>query len=742
VFDFQKSHIGYITERSYPMVRRSIVFLAVGMVVFFYAGVASADVPHMISYQGKLTTASGGCVNDTVEMTFSIYPDTLGSPADWSETQMQVVVQEGIFNVLLGAVDTIPQAVFDGSVKYLGVQVDADPEMRPLKPMVSVAYAYRAAAVDASGGGGGWVDDGAVVRLEDSTDQVGIGTSNPAWGCKLYLKDDDHAWLYLDPSGDTTWMIGATAPTQTLQILQGDQYGSTVCARLYGRTGDFCVGQTGGKMGVGAAPPREKLDVAEGSGAALAITNLSTSIEAGETLGEIKFYGQDGDDQVGAEIRSSAVEEWMPGSSGGDLRFLTTPAGSSTPVERVIVSDDGDVGVGTTTPNGKLHVETHGLYSGYFTSDYVSNQTHVIHAEYTGTAPGVAVYGESTPSDGFGQGGYFLGGYNGLLGKVEPTGSGTYYGVIGSVSNLGGSSGSNHGVHALADAGGTNYAVYALAYGDGTEMTYGTYSYANNSSTGDCYGGYFEADDEGDGTDSHVGLRANGYTTANQTVYGVQGYAENTGSGTVRGGYFQANSAGTGTHYGLVGNETAGGGGAAVYAAGDMIASGAKPCVVKLSKGHRLLYAQESPEIWFEDFGEGRLENGKAHIELDPLFLETVTINADHPMKVFVQLKDDCKGTFVKTGETGFDVHELQGGTSNASFSYRIVAKRKGYENERMRETDVGYDDPTLYPELQAEMDKAFQQERQLQQAQREKRRQEDERMKEEQRQMEEKSLR
>ena len=102
------------------MVRRSIVFLAVGMVVFFYAGVASADVPHMISYQGKLTTASGGCLNDTVQMTFSIYPDTLGSPADWFETQMQVVVQEGIFNVLLGAVDTIPRAVFDGSVKYLG----------------------------------------------------------------------------------------------------------------------------------------------------------------------------------------------------------------------------------------------------------------------------------------------------------------------------------------------------------------------------------------------------------------------------------------------------------------------------------------------------------------------------------------------------------------------------------------------------------------------------------------------
>ena len=54
-------------------------------------------------------------------------------------------------------------------------------------------------------------------------------------------------------------------------------------------------------------------------------------------------------------------------------------------------------------------------------------------------------------------------------------------------------------------------------------------------------------------------------------------------------------------------------------------------------------------------------------------------------MKVFVQLNDvNCKGTAVKRGTTGFDVVELQNGTSNAAFSYRIVAKRKGYEDRRL----------------------------------------------------------
>jgi hypothetical protein len=182
------------------MARRGFVSLTVGMMVFF-ASIASADVPHMISYQGKLTTAAGGCLNDTVQMTFSIYPDTLGSPADWSETQTEVVVKEGIFNVLLGAVDTIPSALFGGNIKYLGVQVEADPEMRPLKPMVSVAYAYRAGTADGGGGGGGWVDDGDVVRLETAADSVGIGTGTPV--AKLDVVGDVNVNSVYKIDGDT-----------------------------------------------------------------------------------------------------------------------------------------------------------------------------------------------------------------------------------------------------------------------------------------------------------------------------------------------------------------------------------------------------------------------------------------------------------------------------------------------------------------------------------------------------------
>lgn len=132
--------------------------------------------------------------------------------------------------------------------------------------------------------------------------------------------------------------------------------------------------------------------------------------------------------------------------------------------------------------------------------------------------------------------------------------------------------------------------------------------------------------------------------------------------------------------------------GTAVYADGDMVATGSKPAEVRLDDGTAVrLFAEESAEIYFTDYGEARLSNGRERIELDPVFLQTVIIDAIHPMKVFVQVEGDCLGVYVtnKTS-TGFDVIELQAGSSNAPFSYRVVCKRKYYEDMRLATPEEG----------------------------------------------------
>jgi hypothetical protein len=137
-----------------------------------------------------------------------------------------------------------------------------------------------------------------------------------------------------------------------------------------------------------------------------------------------------------------------------------------------------------------------------------------------------------------------------------------------------------------------------------------------------------------------------------------------------------------------------------VYYSGGLGGSGSKSCIVKTSQGPTEMYCQESPECWFEDFGEGRLRHGRAHVELDPLFLETVALDDDNPMKVFVQLGGDCDGVYVVKGATGFDVFELRGGDSSVPFDYRVVAKRADFVEKRMEVCEQARNDPYLYPEL------------------------------------------
>ncbi len=120
-----------------------------------------------------------------------------------------------------------------------------------------------------------------------------------------------------------------------------------------------------------------------------------------------------------------------------------------------------------------------------------------------------------------------------------------------------------------------------------------------------------------------------------------------------------------------------------VTESGNMYASGTKSSVVQVDGQSRALYAVESPDVWFEDFGSGQLTNGQGFVEIDPLFAKSVNLNMEY--HVFLTPLGDCNGLYIanKTA-TGFEVRELSGGTANVAFDYRIVAKRAGYEDVHM----------------------------------------------------------
>jgi len=114
-----------------------------------------AEVPKLMNYQGKLTTPEGASLDTMVSMQFSIYSDSTGGNPLWIETQLSVKVDKGIFNVLLGSAYEIPESVFTGAIRYLGVKVGADPEMSPRKPIISVGYAYNSEMLNGRNAGNG-----------------------------------------------------------------------------------------------------------------------------------------------------------------------------------------------------------------------------------------------------------------------------------------------------------------------------------------------------------------------------------------------------------------------------------------------------------------------------------------------------------------------------------------------------------------------------------------------------------
>lgn len=140
-----------------------------------------AEIPGMISYQGRLTDNLGQPLTGSHSLTFQIFADSNGTAQIWTETQNNITVTEGLFSVILGAVVPIPLNAFTGPVCYLGVGVDGGAPLRPLRPMVSTPYAFRADIAGRAYIGGGWYDYGTNVALETPSDKVGIGTTTPTF---------------------------------------------------------------------------------------------------------------------------------------------------------------------------------------------------------------------------------------------------------------------------------------------------------------------------------------------------------------------------------------------------------------------------------------------------------------------------------------------------------------------------------------------------------------------------------
>jgi hypothetical protein len=269
------------------------------------------------------------------------------------------------------------------------------------------------------------------------------------------------------------------------------------------------------------------------------------------------------------------------------------------------------------------------------------------------TGSGIAVRGASLAVSG-----------QGVYGYASAT-AGTNYGVMGRSDSA-----SGLGVYGLAVATtGNTFGIYGES--DSTNGR-GVYGYAP-ASTGNNYGVLGR-------TSSTDGYGVLGEATPTSGMnYGVYGRNSSTAGTAVLGWAI----ASTGTNYGVLGR-TSSTDGYGVYYIGSLGGTGTKSAIVDTQDyGWRALYAMESPQNWFEDFGQATLTAGQVVVSIEPIFAQTV--NLKKPYHVFLTPMGDCSLYVSDRSGTAFTVRAHEGASCEISFDYRIIAPRLGYEDLRLK---------------------------------------------------------
>jgi hypothetical protein len=337
--------------------------------------------------------------------------------------------------------------------------------------------------------------------------------------------------------------------------------------------------------------------------------------------------------------------------------------------ERMYIDQAGTVGVGNAPfTNVALRVNN-------------PAQPYGVHSQ-TASTNGVAVYGEDTGSGGLGiygtsannHGIFGITSYTGssfLIGGIIGWGSGAdgANGVL-AVANQQASSRSNMGIRAVSgsttsissneilnigvNSNATDLALYAISEGPITSLGEMEAARFQTNYTGSAINA-----DTRDPRAELAGYTNNSQQGGGNMYYGGYFYSGGSDSNS---SWAYAGARYNNTNYKIIGNGNV-----------STIVDGATR-----GSSKKVMFAPEAPEVLLEDYGTGRLVNGRADIQIDPIFANNIQVDSNHPLKVFIQLEGDCNGTHVTNkSKNGFTVVELQQGRSNVEFSWHIVANRK-----------------------------------------------------------------
>jgi hypothetical protein len=585
-----------------------------------------APVPNLVNFAGTLKDLGGHPIQSVTGVTFALYAEEEGGVPLWLETQTVQADGKGNYTVQLGATkaEGLPLELFTSSTaRWLGVRMNGGEE-QPRVLLVSVPYALKAADSQTLGG-----LPASAFMLAAPANAV-ASSNGPA---------STAAAAVPPPAGVTGSGTASYLPLWT---------GATAL-------GDSAIFQTGSgstaRIGIDTSTPSSTLDV-KGAATFRGAINMAATGIATASAGKVS---------QASNFAASAFNSATKTAVNETFHWRAEPVGNNT--SNPGASMNLLFAQGTATPtetgfaiasNGQVSFASGQTFPGTGTITGVTAGTGLAGGGTTGTVA-LSVDSSQVP---------FLNIANTFSG-TQTASSATGIGFLGeSNSSYGvyGSSSSGYGVVGVSNTGTGTYG--------GSTNSHGVYGSSSNSD------GVLGVSGTGTGVtgESSSGYGVYGTSPGNYGVIGV------TSSGN--GVYGQVSVAPQG---GVIGRQLDASGNWAVYAFGNIGATGTKSSVVSVDNGTRqvALYAVESPGVWFEDYGSGKLVSGVATVNIDPAYAQTVNTGVEY--HVFLTPDGDCDGLYVATRTaTGFEVRELHQGKSTVAFDYRIIALRRGYETKRL----------------------------------------------------------
>jgi hypothetical protein len=631
----------------------------------------AAQVPPVIQFSDVARSEAGSPLAGTIQITFSLYNDSRGGEALWSETQSVTPDGSGHYSIYLGItkLNGVPTTLFtSGQAHWLGVQVQGQTE-QPRVFLVSVPYAMKAG--DAATVGGLPPSAFMLAPLPGASGETSTTASVPESAASSRAASD------VTTTGGAANTVPLFSTATNIQNSALTQTGSGTTANI----------------GIRTTTPATALDV-NGSATVRGTLSLPATGTATATAGK---------DSQPADFIASVFNSSTATAVPQKFQWQAEPLNNDTTTASGTMNLLYATGTATPAETG-LKISNKGILT------FAAGQTFPLPSASV-TNPDLQ-HSSITLKAGTG----LTGGGTISLGGTATLGLNTATLPLLAAANI--FTGANSfTASSLFEPSTSTDAIDAYTAGVGKTALVGI----ENATSGGSYGVWAETFDS-----TGAGVRGANRTATGVGIFGQNETESATGSnivsslsvggggvwgdgGTTKGNWGVVGAADDG--YGAIFENNSPSGYATVYiwghyesdsnisnplvagspngnciidAYGSLGCTGNKNALVPVDGGKRIvaMSAMESPQNWFEDAGSAQLVNGAAVITLDSDFIQTV--NTEKEYMVFPVPNGDCKGLYVSNQTpTSFEVHELGGGSSNVHFYYRIMALRRKYENVR-----------------------------------------------------------